>query len=239
MWWPYGADVSYHLHLLRYYHRELGGILQPIFVSPWVPDEKATAQTIKAMTTVSNLAFIQQRTPDEVSESILYQSWWQIPSVMVNLVTIEPAPNPNSSWRNKVTDLAARVRGGSRRVAADSAQTEWNKEIAVVGSCHSFWDQLIMVEHDKLYRSRGTSRNSPRSVLSLVSPLDWCLRNYSLPGTCSWMVQRDFPSFVDDLQAKRMQSDARHSIRSRWFSGFKENTSQVSTYLKMDRDADN
>ena len=42
-----------------------------MFVSPWVPDEKATAQSIKAMTTVPNLAFIQQRTPDEVSKSIL------------------------------------------------------------------------------------------------------------------------------------------------------------------------
>lgn len=65
------ADGSYHLHLLRYFHKELGGILQPMFVSPWVPDERATSQTIKAMTTVPNLAFIQQRTPDEVSESIV------------------------------------------------------------------------------------------------------------------------------------------------------------------------
>jgi len=39
-----------------------------MFVSPWLPDDKATAQTIKAMTTVPNLAFIQKRTPDEVSE---------------------------------------------------------------------------------------------------------------------------------------------------------------------------
>jgi len=58
--------------------------------------------------------------------------------VMVNLVTIEPGPGPKSSWRNKVTDLAGRVRGGSRRVAVDNAQTEWSKDIAVVSSYHSF-----------------------------------------------------------------------------------------------------
>ena len=131
------TDGSYHLHLLRHFHKELGGILQPMFVSPWVPDMKATAQTIKAMTTVPNLAFFQQRTPDEVSESIVNVDLEQVPSVMVNLVTTEPAPNPNSSWRNKVTDLAGRVRGGSRRVAVDNTQTEWSKEIAVVSSYHS------------------------------------------------------------------------------------------------------
>jgi hypothetical protein len=62
------ADVSYHLHLLRNYHKELGGILQPIFVSPWIPDEKSNPPT-KTMTTVPNLAFVQRRTSDIVSSS--------------------------------------------------------------------------------------------------------------------------------------------------------------------------
>lgn len=58
--------------------------------------------------------------------------------MMVNLVTIEPGPSQKSNWRNRITNLAGRVRGGSRRVAVDNTQTEWSKEIAVVSSYHSF-----------------------------------------------------------------------------------------------------
>lgn len=52
---------------------------------------------------------------------------------MVNLETIEPAPNPNLSWRNKVTELASRVRGGSSKaVKEEEVQTEWSKEVSFV-----------------------------------------------------------------------------------------------------------
>jgi len=68
MLWSKGADGSYHLHLLRHYHKELGGILQPMFVSPWIPDENSN-QSTQAMTTVPNLAFVQRRTPDVVSQT--------------------------------------------------------------------------------------------------------------------------------------------------------------------------
>jgi hypothetical protein len=63
------ADGSYHLHLLRHYHEELGGILQPMFVSPWIPDENSDPST-QAMTTVPNLAFVQRRSSDVVSLSL-------------------------------------------------------------------------------------------------------------------------------------------------------------------------
>jgi hypothetical protein len=66
--WFDGADGSYHLHLLRHYHKELGGILQPMFVSPWIPDENSNPST-QAMTTVPNRAFVQRRNPDIVSLS--------------------------------------------------------------------------------------------------------------------------------------------------------------------------
>lgn len=69
MLWSSGADGSYHLHLLRYYHKELGGILQPMFVSPWIPDEDSDPST-QAMTTVPNLAFVQRRSSDVVSLSL-------------------------------------------------------------------------------------------------------------------------------------------------------------------------
>jgi hypothetical protein len=69
MFWSNGAYGSYHLHLLRHYHRELGGILQPMFVSPWIPDENSDPST-QAMTTVPNLAFVQRRSSDVVSSSI-------------------------------------------------------------------------------------------------------------------------------------------------------------------------
>ena len=52
---------------------------------------------------------------------------------MVRLEMVEPAPNPNSSWRNKVTELAGRVRGGSSKaVIEQDVQTEWSKEVSVV-----------------------------------------------------------------------------------------------------------
>jgi hypothetical protein len=53
---------------------------------------------------------------------------------MVNLETIEPSPNPNSSWRNKVAELASRVRGGaSKAVLEEEVQTEWSKDVSIVG----------------------------------------------------------------------------------------------------------
>ena len=57
---------------------------------------------------------------------------------MVHLETIEPAPNPNSSWRDKVTELAGRVRGGSSKaVIEEEIQTEWSKEVSIVSPCPS------------------------------------------------------------------------------------------------------
>ena len=52
---------------------------------------------------------------------------------MVNLETIEPSPNPNTSWRNKVTELAGRVRGGSTQ-AVEDGQTGWSKDVSIVRS---------------------------------------------------------------------------------------------------------
>jgi hypothetical protein len=53
---------------------------------------------------------------------------------MVHLETVEPAPDPSSSWRNKVTELAGRVRGGSSKVDIEDTQTEWNKSVSIVSS---------------------------------------------------------------------------------------------------------
>jgi hypothetical protein len=53
---------------------------------------------------------------------------------MVNLEMVEPAPNPNSSWRDKVTELAGRVRdGSSKAVIEEEVQTEWSKDVSIVG----------------------------------------------------------------------------------------------------------
>jgi hypothetical protein len=52
---------------------------------------------------------------------------------MVNLERVEPSPNPNSSWRTKVTELAGGVRGGSSKaVIEEEVQTEWSKDVSVV-----------------------------------------------------------------------------------------------------------
>jgi len=51
---------------------------------------------------------------------------------MVCLEMVEPASNPNSSWRNKVTDLAGRVRGGSIQ-AVEDGQIQWSKDVSIVG----------------------------------------------------------------------------------------------------------
>jgi len=55
---------------------------------------------------------------------------------MVHLEMVELSTNPNSSWRNKVTELAGRVRGGSSKaVIEEEIQTEWSKEVSNVSSC--------------------------------------------------------------------------------------------------------
>lgn len=69
--------------------------------------------------------------------------------MMVHLETIEPDPDPNSSWRNKVTELAGRVRGGSSAVGTEDTQTEWSKNVSIVRSCLSFGYLLIGADHDK------------------------------------------------------------------------------------------
>jgi len=57
---------------------------------------------------------------------------------MVNLEAVEPSPSPNSSWRNKATELAGRVRGGSSKaLTEEEVQSEWSKEVSVVSLCPS------------------------------------------------------------------------------------------------------
>ena len=52
---------------------------------------------------------------------------------MVKLEMVEPGQNPNSSWRDKVTELASRVRGGSSKaVLEEEVQTEWSKTVSIV-----------------------------------------------------------------------------------------------------------
>jgi hypothetical protein len=57
---------------------------------------------------------------------------------MVNLEMVEPSPNPNSSWGDKVTELAGRVRGGASKAVIEEVQTEWSRKISIVSSCPSW-----------------------------------------------------------------------------------------------------